>query len=80
MVLVSVAFPFSPGTLKTMVNPPDIPLEESVVFQVEIFVLKVMSCSVMSAMTAVPVSVLPDTVPTNVPVIAPSRTFPDTAL
>ena len=44
------------------------------------FVLKVTSCCVMSVMTAVPVSVLPEAVPENVPVICPSRTFPDTAL
>jgi len=80
IVLASVAAPLSPGTLKTMVNPPDNPLEESVVFQFEILVVKVMSSSVMSVMTAVPVRVLPETVPRNVPVIAPSRTFPDTAL
>jgi len=80
IVLVSVAAPLSPGTLKTMVNPPDNPLEESVVFQFEILVVNVTSSSVMSVMTAVPVRVLPETVPRNVPVIAPSRTFPDTAL
>ena len=80
MVLVKVAVPVCPGTLKTMVNPPDNPLPESVVVQVEIFVRKATSCSAMSVMTAVPVRVLPDTVPTNVPVIPPSRTFPDTAL
>ena len=79
-MVVIVALPVCPATRKTTVNPPDNPVEESVVFQVGMVVLTVTSCSVMSAMTALPVRLLPDAVPTNVPVTAPSRTVPDTAL
>jgi hypothetical protein len=58
-----VALPVIPVTRKTIVNPPDNALPEIVVFQAVMVTLAVTPSLDRSVITAVPLSVLPETVP-----------------